>query len=60
VVNTLCSAHDFSGKKVYAFATSGGSPIGRTAEKLRPYVSGACFLDARLVHSVFEVKEWIA
>lgn len=60
VVNTFCSAHDFSGKKVYAFATSGGSPIGRTAEKLRPYVRGACFLDARLVHSAFEVKEWIA
>ena len=40
VVNTFCKAYDWSGKKVYAFATSGGSGIGKTAEKLRPYLSG--------------------
>lgn len=60
IVNTFCKGHDFSGKKVYAFATSGGSPIGKTAEKLKPFVKGASFLDAKLVHSANEVKEWIA
>ena len=33
VVNTFCKEYDFTGKKVAAFATSGGSGIGKTAEK---------------------------
>ena len=40
VVNTFCSGYDWSGKKVYLFATSGGSGIGKTAEKLKPYLKG--------------------
>ena len=51
VVNTFCKAYDWSGKKVYAFATSGGSGIGRTAEKLKPFVNGAVSVTADLVHS---------
>lgn len=38
VVNTFCKEYDWSGKIVYAFATSGGSGIGKTAEKLKPYL----------------------
>lgn len=59
IVNTFCKSHDFRAKKVYAFATSGGSPIGRTADRLRPFVSGAVTIEAKLVHSSEEVKEWI-
>ena len=55
VVNTFCKAYDWSGKKVYAFATSGGSGIGKTAEKLRPYLSGVETVEAKLVHSAEEV-----
>ncbi|MBQ7059523.1 MAG: flavodoxin, partial [Firmicutes bacterium] len=51
VVNTFCKAYDWSGKKVYIFATSGGSGIGKTAEKLQPYVKGAEIVDAKLVRS---------
>ena len=54
VVNTFCQAYDWSGKKVYAFATSGGSGIGKTAEKLKPYVQGAASVDACLVSSAEE------
>ena len=59
IVNTFCKAHDFAGKKVYVFATSGGSPIGKTAEKLKPYVRNASFLDAKLVHRASEVMGWL-
>lgn len=55
VVNTFCARYDWTGKKVLAFATSGGSPIGKTAEKLRPYVQGAASLEAVLVHSAEEL-----
>jgi flavodoxin len=51
VVNDFCKAHDFTGKKVAAFATSGGSGIGRTAAKLQDYVKGAPVIDARLFQS---------
>ena len=40
VVNTFCKGYDWSGKKVLIFATSGGSDIGKTADKLKPYMKG--------------------
>ena len=55
VVSTFCKAYDWSGKAVHAFATSGGSGIGKTAEKLRPFVPGAESVDAQLVHSAAEI-----
>ena len=58
VVYTFCKDYDWNGKKVYAFATSGGSGIGKTAEKLTPYVEGAAAVDAKLVKSAAEVTEW--
>ena len=59
VVNTFCKEYDWSGKKVAAFATSGGSGIGKTAEKLKPYVKGAVSVDAKRVSSADEVKDWV-
>ncbi len=55
VVNTFCSGYDWSGKSVHIFATSGGSGIGRTAEKLSPYIKGAIVAGAKLVHSAEEI-----
>lgn len=55
VVNTFCKGYDWTGKKVIAFATSGGSPIGKTAEKLKPYVKGAVSVDAKLVSRAEEI-----
>ena len=51
VVNTFCKEYEWNGKRVYAFATSGGSGIGKTAEKLKPYLRGAVSVSADLVTS---------
>ena len=40
---------------IHAFATSGGSGIGKTADKLQKYVSGAASVDAKLVRSASEL-----
>ncbi len=58
VIYTFCKDYDFSGKKVYAFATSGGSGIGKTAEKLEEYIKGAASIDAKLVHNASEIENW--
>lgn len=58
VVSAFCKGYDWVGKKVYAFATSGGSGIGRTAEKLKPYVKGSVSVDARLTQTADELKAW--
>ena len=55
VVNTFCKGYDWKGITIHAFATSGGSGIGKTAEKLEPYVKGAVSVDAKLVHSAGEL-----
>ncbi|MBO4766494.1 MAG: flavodoxin, partial [Lachnospiraceae bacterium] len=56
VVNTFCQGYDWSGKKVVVFATSGGSGIGKTAEKLQPYVKGAEIVSAKLVKNATEIE----
>lgn len=58
IINTFCKAYNWGGRKVYAFATSGGSAIGKTAEKLRPYVEGATTVDARLTQQVTDLENW--
>ena len=58
VVNTFCKGYDWTGKRVAAFATSGGSGIGKTADKLRPFLPGGELLDAKLVHDGAELEAW--
>ncbi|MCR5374871.1 MAG: flavodoxin [Lachnospiraceae bacterium] len=58
VIYTFCKDYDFKGKKVYAFATSGGSGIGKTAEKLAPYVEGAASLDAKIIKNVDDLTNY--
>lgn len=62
VVNTFIKGYDTAGKKIAAFATSGGSGIGKTAEKLKAYVSeSAEVVDAKLFKpdaSESELKAW--
>ncbi len=55
VVYSFCKKYNWKGKKVCAFATSGGSGIGKTAEKLEEYVKGAESVEAILVHSASEI-----
>ena len=55
VVHTFGKGYDWTGKTVHVFATSGGSGIGKTAEKLTPSLPGVTSLDAKLVHSASEL-----
>lgn len=40
IINTFLESYYFSGKIIVPFATSGGSGLGKTIEKLQPSVSG--------------------
>ncbi len=56
VVRTFCSGYDWTGKNVVLFATSGGSGIGKTAEKLKPYLKGnPKILAAEVIRSAEEL-----
>ena len=61
-VNSFAKAYDWTGKKIALFATSGGSPIGKTKEKFLPYLNGkGTLLDAKLFRpsaSEEELKRW--
>ena len=61
VVNTFCKEYDFTDKKVAAFATSGGSGIGKTADKLKPFVKGADVVDAKLLNGAdaSSLRSWV-
>lgn len=39
IINTFLESYDFSGKIIVPFATSGGSGLGETEEKLKPSAS---------------------
>ena len=57
VINTFCKGYDWSGKSVVLFATSGGSDIGKTAEKLMPYLKGVSkILDAKVLRGPEELS----
>lgn len=52
LINTFLEAYDFSGKVIVPFATSGGSGLGHTVEKLKPSVSGAAqWREGKLLNS---------
>ena len=55
VIHTFAQGYDWAGKTVHAFATSGGSGIGKTAEKLSPSLKNAVSVDAKLVHNQSEL-----
>ena len=59
VVNTFCKGYDWTGKKIGVFATSGGSEIGKTIEKLQPYVKGGSLLGGKVIKTEEELVEWI-
>ena len=40
IINTFVKEYDWSGKRIALFATSGGSDISKSPDKLRPYLNG--------------------
>lgn len=58
IINTFCRSFDWSGKKLAIFATSGGSDIGKTAQKLKPYLKGDPeIVEAKVFHGASELKK---
>lgn len=45
VVDTFLDGYDFSGKKIIPFCTSGGSDIGKTAERISSLISESACVD---------------
>ncbi len=49
IINTFVKGYDFSGKKIALFATSGGSDISKSADRLQPFLSeGAEIISSKL------------
>lgn len=62
VVHTFADQYDWTGKKVAVFATSGGSALNRTTEKLIPHLKGITTVAGEnLFRGVNreEMKQWI-
>lgn len=62
IINTFLESYDFSRKTIIPFATSGGSGMGRTNEKLKTSCPGATLLQGKLLNgSVSEdsLKKWV-
>lgn len=61
IINTFLEAHDFSGKKIVLFATSGGSGFGNTVKELQPSAPDAVIVEGRLLNrgNKQEVSEWV-
>lgn len=61
IINTFVKSYDLSGKKIMLFATSGGSDMGKTAEKLKPFMNGGEIVDGKVFNGTvenIEIKNW--
>ena len=62
IINTFLESYDFSGKTIALFATSGGSPMGRTLEILRPLCNASVkWLPAKMLNGATDsdLNAWL-
>lgn len=62
IINTFLESYDLTGKTIIPFATSGGSGMGKTNEKLLPSCKGAKLLEGKVLKadvSVAELDKWV-
>lgn len=62
IINTFLESYDFTGKTIIPFATSGGSGMGKTKEKLLPSCPGARLIEGRVLSgkaSKAELSDWV-
>jgi len=58
IINTFLEAHDFSGKTVVIFATSGGSKFGKTADELKVSLpNSAKLIEWKILNGSYTNKE---
>ena len=62
IINTFLEAHDFEGKKIVLFATSGGSGFGNTVKELQPSAPDAQIVEGRILNhaSKTEITDWVS
>jgi len=60
IIDTFMETHDFTGKTVIPFATSGGSGIGRSGENLQQLAPGAQVMHGKLFPANVSEKELAA
>lgn len=61
IIDTFLESHDFSGKTVVPFATSGSSGLGQAPQRMQALVPGAKVLPGRLLNgrpSQGELASW--
>ena len=62
IINTFLESYDMSGKTIVPFATSGGSSMGKTNEKLQPSCLNAKLIDGKVFKKTVgkdELSEWV-
>lgn len=61
IINTFLESHDFAGKKIILFATSGGSGFGKTVKELQPSAPGAEIVEGKLLNRATQqtVTDWV-
>ena len=62
IINTFLESYDMSGKTIVPFATSGGSGMGKTNEKLLPSCKGAKLMEGKVFKSsasASELSKWV-
>lgn len=62
IINTFLESYDLTGKTIIPFATSGGSGMGRTNEKLLLSCNGAVLLEGKILNpyvSADELLDWV-
>lgn len=61
IINTFLESHDFAGKKIILFATSGGSGFGNTVKELEPSAPGAEIVEGRVLNRATQqqIETWV-
>ena len=62
IINTFLESYDMTGKTIIPFATSGGSDIGKTNDRLAPSCKGAKLMDGKVFKSNVghqELAAWV-
>ena len=62
IINTFLESYDLTGKTIIPFATSGGSGMGKTNEKLLPSCKGAVLIEGKILKpniGTEELMNWV-
>ena len=57
IIDTFLEAHDFSGKTIVPFATSGGSGLGRAPQRMATLAPGATVFEGRLLNGQLDMDD---